>query len=216
MLSLSRISKSFASLAILRDISFTVEHGASLAIVGPSGSGKTTLLSIVSGLLVPDSGTVSIDGANPYALSESERVEFRRRTLGLVFQQHRLLPQLTALENVVLPTLAGKRRATSEDMERARALLSDVGLAERATHRPGQLSGGECQRIAVARALMNAPALLVADEPTASLDRATADEMGGILLDLAARHGTTLLAATHDTLLAARFTATLELQTVHK
>jgi len=205
MLTLDKISKSFASLDILRDVSFTLGRGESLAIIGPSGSGKTTLLSIVSGLLTPDSGTIFINDINPYDLTEAERVEFRRKTLGLVFQQHRLLPQLTALENVALPALAGKRRTTSEDMARASQLLVDVGLAERAAHRPAQLSGGECQRIALARALMNKPALLVADEPTASLDRATADEIGALLLDIVARHGTTLLAATHDTFLAARF-----------
>ena len=143
MLTLSHISKSFETLAILRDVSITLETGTSLAVIGPSGSGKTTLLSIVSGLLPPDSGTVSINGIEPYTLTDSERTEFRRSTLGLVFQQHRLLPQLTALENVALPALAGKQRVTSEEMKRARQLLADVGLATRSAHRPEQLSGGE-------------------------------------------------------------------------
>jgi len=211
MLTLSHIIKSFASLAILRDVSVTLESGKSLAIIGPSGSGKTTLLSIVSGLLPPDSGTVSIDGINSYTLSDSERTEFRRTTLGLVFQQHRLLSQLTALENVALPALAGKKRVSPEEMERARQLLADVGLGARSTHRPEQLSGGECQRVALARALMNKPTLLIADEPTASLDHATADEIGHLLLKVVAQHGTTLLAATHDMNLAKLFSATLSL-----
>ena len=211
MLRLTSISKSYGAQVILDGFSLTLPRGESLAILGPSGSGKTTLLNIVAGTLPPDCGTVSVDAIDPYALDDAGRAEFRRAKIGLVFQQHRLLPQLTALENIALPTMAGKRRVSPDDMARAGELLGAIGLADRATHKPHELSGGECQRIALARALIRRPALLIADEPTAALDHATAADIGKLLLAIAASTGTTLLAATHDTQLAACFSKTLSI-----
>ena len=205
MLTLTSISKSFGTRPILKNLSLTLPRGESLAVLGPSGSGKTTLLNIVAGLLPPDGGSVSVGDVNPYMLSDTERADFRRAKIGLVFQQHRLLPQLSALENVALPMMAGRRSVSTDDMNRARMLLGDVGLSDRATQRPHELSGGECQRVALARALVRRPALLIADEPTASLDHATAADIGKLLIAVATSTQTTLLAASHDTALAALF-----------
>jgi putative ABC transport system ATP-binding protein len=188
-------------LTILDDVSFTVEPGASVAIVGASGSGKTTLLGLLAGLDQPTSGDVWLDGQALSTLSEDERAAMRQRLLGFVFQSFQLLPALTALENVMLPLeLAGDGDAQPA----ARTWLDRVGLSKRSHHYPRQLSGGEQQRVAIARAFAGEPKLLMADEPTGNLDGATGVEVAELMFRLNREHGTTLLLVTHDTTLASR------------
>lgn len=201
-----------ARIDVLRGATLRLAAGDCVAVTGPSGSGKTTLLHVAAGLEVPDAGTVRVAGVDPYRVDESARAALRRDRFGFVFQQHHLLPQLTALENVLLPALAVRPRATDDDVARARALLDDVGLGDRDGHRPEQLSGGERQRVAVARALMNRPAVILADEPTAALDRKTADEVAALLVRLARGTRTAVLVATHDVALAAAMDRRLELR----
>ena len=214
-LEVSDIHKRFETraepLEILSGVSFSMRAGDRLAIVGPSGSGKSTLLNIVGTLEMPSSGQVRLGGVNPFALSEKELSRFRGERIGFVFQEHHLLPQLSVLENVVLPATA-IGRATQEWLERARELISRVGLSHRESHRPGELSGGERQRVAVARALLRRPALVLADEPTGSLDPRTATSIGELLVGLPADHETMLIVVTHSRELAERFprTATIE------
>jgi len=199
--------------AVLRDVSLAVANGASLAIVGPSGSGKSTLLLILGGLLPPTSGEVWIGGRRADGLKPDDAARLRSRTLGFVFQQHFLMPQLTALENVLVPTLAcedPERRRRAPEL--ARQLLSRVGLAERPSHRPAQLSGGECQRVAVARALILEPRLLLADEPTGSLDAEASDQLADLLADVHRERSLAIVAVTHSARLAARMETTLELR----
>jgi len=188
-------------LTILDDVSFSVDAGASIAIVGASGSGKTTLLGLLAGLDQPTSGEVWLDGQALSSLSEDERAAMRQRLLGFVFQSFQLLPALTALENVMLPLeLAGRDDASPK----AAAILERVGLGERLDHYPRQLSGGEQQRVAIARAFVAEPAVLFADEPTGNLDSATGARIADLLFDLNEAHGTTLVLVTHDEKLAAR------------
>lgn len=188
-------------LTILDDVSFTVDAGASVAIVGASGSGKTTLLGLLAGLDQPTSGDVWLDGQTLSTLSEDERAAMRQRLLGFVFQSFQLLPALTALENVMLPLeLAGDGDAQPV----ARTWLDRVGLGRRVHHYPRQLSGGEQQRVAIARAFAGDPKLLMADEPTGNLDGATGVEVADLMFRLNREHGTTLLLVTHDTSLASR------------
>ena len=188
---------------VLRHVDFTLAPGEVVAVVGPSGSGKTTLLNLIGCLDRPDSGRVTVDGRDVATLSDDERASLRATTLGFVFQQHRLLPQCSAWENVLVPTLApGADVAGATD--RAAALLTAVGLEDRLAHRPGQLSVGQCQRVALARALVNQPSLLLADEPTGALDPATADEMLELLLSLRADRGVAMLLVTHSDAVAAR------------
>lgn len=189
---------------ILRGVSFALQAGQSLAITGPSGSGKSTLLHALGTLDAPSSGRVRIDGADPFALPEPELARFRNRHVGFVFQNHHLLPQYSVLENVLLPTLAFPPVPDSA-AERARDLLERIGLAQRMQHRPAELSGGECQRVAVARALINSPRLLLCDEPTGSLDQRTASAVADLLFALHRAEETVLVAVTHDAQLAARF-----------
>ena len=170
-------------LVVLRGVSFDLEAGHSLAVMGPSGSGKTTLLNLIGTLDRPTAGEVTLNGVNPFSLSADALARFRSDNIGFVFQDHHLLPQLTALENVLLACLA-RGRVTADDQARAAALLDRVGLADRATHLPGELSGGERQRVAIARALVNRPALILCDEPTGNLDAANADAVGALLADL--------------------------------
>jgi len=206
---LSKVVKSGDDpLTILDDVSFTVEHGESIAVVGASGSGKTTLLGLLAGLDRPTSGDVHIDGAALSQLDEDACAAMRQRLLGFVFQSFQLLPALTALENVMLPLeLAG-----AADAERnARTWLERVGLARRVTHYPRQLSGGEQQRVAIARAFSGEPKLLMADEPTGNLDGATGVEVVDLMFRLNREHGTTLLLVTHDVNLAARCARRLSL-----
>lgn len=190
-------------LPILSDISFTLAPGEAMSIVGPSGSGKSTLLYILGTLETPTSGSVSLSGRDPFALPEKELAAFRNREVGFVFQDHCLLPQCSVLENVLAPTLVDRVR--QDHLERARGLLGQVGLDRRADHRPAQLSGGEKQRAALARALILEPSLVLCDEPTGNLDRRTAEGVASLLLDLHQRQGTILIVATHSAELAARF-----------
>lgn len=192
-----------AAVQVLNDISLVVEEGESIAITGPSGSGKSTLLNIMGALDRPSSGVVRLAGRDLAGLSDAELAEVRNRRIGFVFQLHHLLPQCTVLENILVPTLPhGTRENSAGARERARTLLGKVGLGERISHRPGQLSGGECQRVAVVRALINQPKLLLADEPTGSLDRASAENLVRLLADLHAECQTTLVMVTHSEELA--------------
>jgi putative ABC transport system ATP-binding protein len=187
---------------ILRGISFRLERGEMVALVGPSGSGKSTILGIAAGLDAPTSGRVVIDGTDVSALSERPLSRLRSQRVGMVFQAYNLLPTLTALENTELPLLVPGQ--PHRDPGRARELLGGLGLGHRLHHRPAQLSGGEQQRVAVARALITDPALLVADEPTGNLDTATGEALVEVLLEVRRDHGTTVLVATHNDALARR------------
>ena len=199
------ISKSVKSgdsdLVILRDIDLAVTSGEALAVVGASGSGKSTLLALLAGLDTPSSGTVMLDGVDLFSLDEDERAQLRGRVLGFVFQSFQLLPALTALENVMLPL----ELASTEDAEaRAREMLERVGLGERLNHYPKHLSGGEQQRVALARAFVIRPKLLLADEPTGSLDAQSGAQIIELLFELNREQGTTLVLVTHDEALAGR------------
>ncbi|MCO6437898.1 MAG: ABC transporter ATP-binding protein [Phycisphaerae bacterium] len=212
-LKVEALRKSFPTrsgeLEILRDISLTLEAGDAVSIMGPSGSGKSTLLNILGTLEPPTSGSVTIAGENPFALGESALARFRNRRVGFVFQEHHLLPQCSALENVLLPTLADT--GGSDRLDRAKMLLDRVGLSARLDHRPAELSGGERQRVAIARALINEPALVLADEPTGNLDRTSAGGVADLLGELPRRDGVTLIVVTHSADLADRFARRLEL-----
>jgi lipoprotein-releasing system ATP-binding protein len=188
----------------LRGIDLALAAGEALAVVGPSGSGKSTLLYAIGGLDRPTSGQVLVGGVDLASQDESALARIRRERIGFVFQAHHLLPQCTALENVLIPTLAGGRVPAEDAVGRARELLARVGLTERANHRPGMLSGGECQRVALARALVMRPELVLADEPTGSLDEANARDVGELLVTLNREEGTTLVVVTHSRELAAR------------
>ena len=193
-------------LSILDGVSLSVERGRSVAIMGPSGCGKSTLLYIFGALEPPTSGTVSIDGVDPYTLGEREQASLRGARIGFVFQDHLLLPQLSALENVLAPTLVAPRdESRSALADRARTLLVDVGLGDRLDHRPGELSGGERQRVAIARALIRQPSLVLCDEPTGNLDRSSADVVADLLAALQQTYGTTTVVVTHSAALASRF-----------
>ena len=200
------------ALRVLDGLELMLGDGELLAVVGPSGSGKTTLLNLLGALDVPTEGTIRIDGRSlPYDSAE-EAARFRNRHLGFIFQQHHLLPQLNVLENVTVPRLAGDwDESPQETAERARALLARVGLGARLGHLPWQLSGGEKLRTAVARALINRPALLLADEPTGLLDPATSGQVADLLLELNREQKVTMIVVTHDVALARRIGRTLEL-----
>jgi lipoprotein-releasing system ATP-binding protein len=209
MLVASNVTKTYPTpggpLAILHDVSFTLDRGEAAAIMGPSGSGKSTLMYTLGALEAPSSGTVALDGQNPYTLSEREVAAFRNRHVGFVFQDHCLLPQCSVLENVLTPTLVARDRPASEYLDRARTLLEQVGLGHRLTHRPAQLSGGEKQRVSIARALVRQPTLLLCDEPTGNLDHRNADTVADLLLSLHQAQKTVLVLVTHSADLARRF-----------
>jgi putative ABC transport system ATP-binding protein len=197
-----------ADLVILRDIDLAVTSGEALAVLGASGSGKSTLLALLAGLDTPTSGSVTLDGVDLFSLDEDERAQLRARVLGFVFQSFQLLPALTALENVMLPL----ELAYADDAEpRAREMLVRVGLGERLAHDPKHLSGGEQQRVALARAFVVRPKLLLADEPTGSLDAQSGAQIIELLFELNREQGTTLVLVTHDEALAARCTRKLRL-----
>jgi lipoprotein-releasing system ATP-binding protein len=196
-------------LMVLRGVSLSLDTGQSAAVLGPSGSGKSTLLNILGTLEPPTAGRVLLDGRDPFTLPERELARFRNREIGFVFQDHHLLPQCSVLENVLLPTLAG--RPVENAVDRARQLLHRVGLTDRLDHRPAELSGGEKQRVALVRALINRPRLVLADEPTGNLDRATADRVGQLLAELGREQDVILLVVTHSPSLAQRFDASYEL-----
>ena len=201
MIEAKGIRKSFASLEVLKGIDFSCAKGEIVAIMGASGAGKSTLLQILGTLSTPDSGSLSIDGTDVLSLRGGELSAFRGRKIGFVFQFHHLLPEFTALENVMMPALtAGQAEKTAR--KRAGELLDELGLAERAEHKPSQLSGGEQQRVAIARALINDPAVIFADEPTGNLDSVTKKEIQQLFLDLRASHGQSIVIVTHDPELA--------------
>lgn len=195
---------------VLDGVDLSLDEGERMAVVGPSGSGKSTLLHLAAGLDRPTGGRVVLDGQDLAGLDEGALARARRESVGLVFQDHHLLPQCSALENVLVPTLVAEDRAGAE--ERARELLERVGLGGRLTHRPAQLSGGERQRVAVVRALINRPKLLLADEPTGALDEAAAGGLGELLLELNASQGVALVVVTHSSALAERVGRTLRLE----
>ncbi len=195
---------------VLKDLSLEIDDGQAIAVVGPSGSGKSTLLNLIGALDRPTAGTVSLAGEDLAQLNDNELARLRNRAIGFVFQRHHLLPQCTLLENCLLPTIVDGP-ANSEVDERARSLLQRVGLAGKGDHRPGQLSGGECQRAAVVRALINRPKLLLADEPTGSLDGATAASLGQLLVDLNREEQVALVVVTHSPELAQRMSRVLRL-----
>lgn len=186
-----------------------MQRGEAVAVMGPSGSGKSTLLYLLGALEPPTSGTITIDGKNPFELAEKELASFRNRQIGFVFQDHCLLPQCTVLENVLIPTIVAKE--TADYLTRAKGLLDRVGLKDRLDHLPGELSGGEKQRVAIARALISNPLLLLCDEPTGSLDRATGESVASLLLDLHKEQNTMMIAVTHNPELAAHFPVRYEL-----
>ena len=206
MLNVANLSKEYptprGALAVLSDVTLALSAGEAAAITGPSGSGKSSLLYILGALEPPSSGTVALDGKNPFTLDPGALASFRNEQIGFVFQDHCLLPQCSVVENVLIPTLVAK--SGNEDEKRARALVEQVGLGERADHRPAALSGGERQRVAIARALILEPRLLLCDEPTGNLDRATADNVAGVLLDLHRRQNTSLVIVTHSHQLAGK------------
>jgi lipoprotein-releasing system ATP-binding protein len=198
-------------LVVLRDVNLDLERGQAVAVMGPSGSGKSTLLHLLGTLDQPTTGTVRLDGKDPFALPERDLADFRNRHIGFVFQDHHLLPQCSVLENVLIPTLVGHTdRETVQAW--ARQLLDRVGLAGRLDHRPAELSGGERQRVAVARALIRRPALLLADEPTGNLDRRTARAVGRLLLELHREENTMLVVVTHSQELADHFPRVLAME----
>ncbi|MBS1788888.1 MAG: ABC transporter ATP-binding protein [Acidobacteria bacterium] len=207
MLQLNNLTKDYPTpngrLPILDRVTLSFNRGDAAAIMGPSGSGKSTLLYLLGALDPPTSGTVMLDGQNPFELDEARLAAFRNEKIGFIFQDHSLLPQCSALENVLTPTLVSKSNGKS--VERAQVLLKQVGLAERMHHRPAELSGGEKQRVAIARALINQPLLLLADEPTGNLDHDTAETVADLLLDLHHQQQTILIVVTHSAELAAKF-----------
>jgi len=198
-------------LRILHNVNLSLRRGESAAVIGPSGSGKSTLLYVLGALEPPSQGEVTLEGRNPYTLSDQELSAFRNRSVGFVFQDHLLLPQCTVLENVLVPALAAGGRSTPEIEDRAKQLLQRVGLGERMHHRPGELSGGERQRCAIARALIHQPMLLLCDEPTGNLDRATAETVASLLFELHHEQQTILVMVTHSADLASRFPVRYEM-----
>ena len=209
MIQLKNITKSFGSLQVLRGIDLSVEEGQVVSIVGPSGAGKTTLLQIMGTLDKADSGQVIINGQDISALNQKKLSRFRNKHLGFVFQFHQLLPEFTALENIMIPAFIGGADK-KEAEERARELLQFMGLADRATHKPNELSGGEKQRVAVARALVNHPDVIMADEPSGSLDSQNKEDLHKLFFDLRDKYGQTFIIVTHDESLA-----TLTDRTIH-
>ena len=207
MLEVTDLNKSYDSpaglLAVLRGVTFSMQPGEGLAVMGPSGCGKSTLLQILGALDPPTSGLVRLEGVDPYSLAEPEQAQYRNSSVGFVFQDHCLLPQLTVLENVLIPLMVGIEDTLAP--QRARKLLDDVGLSARLDHRPDQLSGGEKQRVAIARAMVRQPKLLLCDEPTGNLDRTNAAAVADLLERVRTTHKTILVVATHSQEIAARF-----------
>ena len=209
MIEIKGVTKSFGSLQVLKGIDLRIEKGEIVSIVGPSGAGKTTLLQILGTLDKPDSGSVVVDGIETSTLSTNKLSEFRNTHLGFVFQFHQLLPEFTAIENIMIPAyIAGMK--PKEARNRAEELLEFMGLSDRATHKPNELSGGEKQRVAVARALMNNPAVILADEPSGSLDSKNKEELHKLFFELRNKFGQTFVIVTHDETLA-----TLTDRTIH-
>ena len=201
MIEVKNIHKSFGSLEVLKGVDLTVGKAEILSIIGKSGAGKTTLLQIIGTLDKPDSGNVIIDGVDVFDMKENELSDFRNRHIGFIFQFHQLLPEFNALENVMMPALIA--RIPEKDAEkRAIQLLTELGMAERLTHKPNQLSGGEKQRVAAARAMMMSPKVILADEPSGSLDESNKKELHKLLLQMREQYGHTIIIVTHDKELA--------------
>jgi len=214
LLKVENISKDYPSprgkLSILSDVSLLLSQGEAISIMGPSGSGKSTLLYILGALEPPTSGTVTLDGQDPFQLNARQLAAFRNKEIGFIFQDHCLLPQCSVIENVLTPTLVSKNHNHADD--RARKLIEQVGLRERIDHRPAELSGGEKQRVALARALIMKPQLVLCDEPTGNLDQKSAEAIASLFLELHERQQTILIVVTHNPELAARFPRRLELK----
>ena len=201
MIDIKNITKSFGSLQVLKGIDLHIDKGEVVSIVGPSGAGKTTLLQIIGTLDKPNTGSVCVDGIDTTTLSQNALADFRNRHLGFVFQFHQLLPEFTAIENIMIPAyIAGTSNKAAK--ERAKELLQFMGLTNRANHKPNELSGGEKQRVAVARALVNSPAVILADEPSGSLDTKNKEELHQLFFDLRDKFGQTFVIVTHDEQLA--------------
>ena len=201
MIEVKNIHKSFGTLEVLKGVDLTVEKGEIVSIIGKSGAGKTTLLQIMGTLDKPDAGSVVIDGVDVFALKEKELADFRNRHIGFIFQFHQLLPEFTTLENVMMPAMIA-RMPEKEAEERAIQLLTELGMAERLTHKPNQLSGGEKQRVAAARAMIMSPDVILADEPSGSLDENNKKELHKLLLHMREQYGQTIIIVTHDKELA--------------
>ena len=201
MVEVKNIHKSFGTLEVLKGVDLTVEKGEIVSIIGKSGAGKTTLLQIIGTLDKPDSGRVVIDGVDVFALKEKELADFRNRHIGFIFQFHQLLPEFNALENVMMPAMIA-RMSEKEAEQRAVQLLTELGMAERLTHKPNELSGGEKQRVAAARAMMMSPDVILADEPSGSLDESNKKELHKLLLQMREQYGQTIIIVTHDKELA--------------
>ena len=201
MIIAENLSKSFGNLQALKGVSLSISKGEVVSVVGASGAGKSTLLQILGTLSTPDTGSLIIDEQDVLRMNASKLSAFRNRRIGFVFQSHRLLPEFTALENVMIPSLIAGL-SNKESASRAKALLSEVGLLERMDHKPSELSGGEAQRVAIARALVNKPAVLFADEPSGNLDSATKQDIHRIFFEMREKHGQTIVIVTHDETLA--------------
>lgn len=201
MIEVKNIHKSFGTLEVLKGVNLTVKKGEIVSIIGKSGAGKTTLLQIIGTLDQPDSGSIMIDGVDVFALKEKELADFRNRHIGFIFQFHQLLPEFTTLENVMMPAMIACMEE-KEAEQRAMKLLTELGMAERITHKPNQLSGGEKQRVAAARAMMMSPNVILADEPSGSLDESNKKELHKLLLQMREQYGQTIIIVTHDKELA--------------
>ena len=201
MIIAENLSKSFGNLQALKGVSLSISKGEVVSVVGASGAGKSTLLQILGTLSTPDTGSLIIDDQDVLHMNASKLSAFRNRRIGFVFQSHRLLPEFTALENVMIPSLIAGL-SNKESASRAKALLSEVGLLDRMDHKPSELSGGEAQRVAIARALVNNPAVLFADEPSGNLDSATKQDIHRIFFEMREKHGQTIVIVTHDETLA--------------
>lgn len=218
LLRFTEVSKSYESpdranpLQVLKNIDLALKTGEAISIVGPSGTGKSTFLNLAGALDIPTTGTIEFAGRDLAAMNETQRAEFRNKEIGFVFQLHHLLPQCTVLENVLLPTIPCGTNKDSSTIAHAKELLSRVGLSDRQTHRPGQLSGGECQRVAFVRALINRPSLLLADEPTGALDHATASILTDLLRELNQEEGVAMILVTHAMDLAEKMDRVLTLE----
>lgn len=217
MFEVKAITKSYLSGSgekriILDELNLTVQEGESVAIVGPSGSGKTTLLNMLGALDQPDSGDVQLDGESVFSKNEKELAEFRNRSIGFVFQMHHLLPQLNLLENVLMPVVAQQSKVDQKTQERAESLVDKLGIGQLKMQKPGQLSGGECQRTAVARALINQPKILLADEPTGALDQHSSDQLADLLLQLNKEENVSLIVVTHSMALASKMDKVYQLE----
>ena len=211
MIEVKNIRKSFGTLEVLKGVDLTVEKGEIVSIIGKSGAGKTTLLQIIGTLDNPDSGSVLIDGVDVFALKEKELADFRNRHIGFIFQFHQLLPEFTTLENVMMPAMIA-RMSEKEAEKRATQLLQELGMAERLTHKPNQLSGGEKQRVAAARAMMMSPDVILADEPSGSLDESNKKELHKLLMQMREQYGQTIIIVTHDKELAERSDRVIEIK----